>query len=114
MDTQNLVPVPALVVFEREYRIRCDITYIRSDGSVRTIECTTPIGRGGSRLGQVYNDLDSAEAALDCAIDAGKDYEEHIAHMAKTYPNIYDKVIMHNYRISCRECTEWHTLSQAD
>ena len=110
MGNPKITPVPALIIAEREYRIRCDITYIRSDGSTKTIECTTPIGRDGTRLYRVYNDLDTAESALDCAIDAGKDYEEHIAHMAKAHPDIYDKIILHNYRITCRECTEWHTL----
>lgn len=100
-------PVPALIPAVIEYRVRCDITYFRPDGTTYTIECTAPISYHG-RNHTTFLDLDSAEAGLECAIEAGEAYEEHVDHMHERFPEIYDRLHMHNYRLVRRECTEWH------
>lgn len=91
-----------------EYRVVCDITWTRSDGSVRTRVNVAPIGRDGICLRHTYTDLDTAQAAFDCAIEQGVCYEEHIDRQAARFPNLYDRVHMYNYRLTRRECTAWH------
>lgn len=110
MNTSPFIaPVKALVTASIEYRVICDITFIRCDNTTRTITGTVPYDRTGGRFSRVFDSLEAATAGLEVAKESGTEYEDYIVRRAAEYPEVYDLVLHHNYRLVRRECTQWHS-----
>ena len=91
----------------KEYRVICDIQHTSAKGEKHFHEGVTPFGQNGIGHQRILKTKEEARDYMARCIENGKIFIRKEDEMRKHYPDLIDTYEFSNYRIQCREVTEW-------
>lgn len=92
----------------KEYRVVCDVEHLKPDGTVsHTSRASAPYGTNGLCGRHVFDTREKAQEFMQDAIGWGNVYCARESAMREKYPQLYSITRIRNYRIQCRNVTEW-------